>query len=115
MSEDENLHYLGRFLGYDARCLWQEDVMMFRADGCRHPWHWTQGSDTRQTLWGHLEMTGWGSSGGQRDHRSLLGNGRRIFGSVAFAFHIHSVGHQGLIICGFRPGERREGHLGGGG
>ena len=41
-------------------------------------------ADTRQTLWGHLEMTGWGSSGGQRDHRSLLGNGRRIFGSVAF-------------------------------
>ena len=46
--------------------------------------HWTQGSDTRQSLWAHLEMTGWGSSGGQRDHRSLLGNGRRIFRSVAF-------------------------------
>ena len=43
--------------------------------------------DTRQrtpALLGHLEMTGWGSSGDQRDHRSLLGNWRRIFGSVAF-------------------------------
>ena len=77
--------------------------------------NWTQGSDTRQSLWAHLEMTGWGSSGGQRDHRSLLGNGRRIFGCVAFAFHKYSVGHQGgsshLWIESY-PGERRERTIG---
>ena len=87
---------------------------MWCSDWCWRPWDRIQGTDTSlsHTLWWHLEMIGLaGSSGGQRDQRSLLGIGRSIFRRVRF--HNYQAGHRiGGISSHLGRGERTKGRMG---
>ena len=89
-----------------------DDAMFFRAMVGRPgvPGYMASTSDRRSGR--HLQMAR-GSSGGQRDHRSLLGYGRSMFGRVGLCKYPGGV-HQGLshLLSAVRDqakGRRRRG------